>query len=162
MSKCLPKMRALHLFEIEMGEFLPRERLADTANPRISGNQLFLAMDTIRNYKIEQSETSVAAIGKLHLRHLLRFLEKEFKDTQAQYDRMKWECRTSWSMLWAFLPPGEKVYYHCQISGEQCYGIVHGCDYDKNWRTFCAKLESNGLQWSKLSCLHCELSNPRI
>jgi DNA polymerase III delta prime subunit len=141
MRKCLPKMRALHLVEIEMGEFLPRERLADTTNPRISGNQLFLAMDTIRNYKIEQSETSVAAIAKLHLRHLLRFLEKEFKDTQAQYERMKWECSTSWSMLWAFLPPGEKVYYHCQISGEQCYGIVHGCDYDKNWRTFCAKLE---------------------
>jgi hypothetical protein len=141
MSKCLPKMRALHLVEIEMGEFFARERLADTANPRISGNQLFLAMDTIRNYKIEQSETSVAAIAKLHLRHLLRFLEKEFKDTQAQYDRMKWECSTSWSMLWAFLPPGEKVYYHCQISGEQCYGIVHGCDYDKNWRIFSAKLE---------------------
>ncbi|CAN5954423.1 unnamed protein product [Sphagnum jensenii] len=37
--------------------------------------------------KLEESENSVAT-AKLHVGHLLRFLEKEYKDTRLQYDRM--------------------------------------------------------------------------
>jgi DNA polymerase III delta prime subunit len=146
LSKCLARARALHLVEQNEGKFCAPhkkdlrefQRLADETNPRISGNQLFLAMNTIRNYKVEEeSESAAAAVvaaAKLHFRHFLRFLEKEFKDTQKQYARMKQEGTTSWLMLWAFLPPGEKVCYHCQISGELCYGIVHGCDYNRDQR----------------------------
>ncbi len=176
LSKCLPRARALHLAEQKEGKFCAPpmkdfrefQRLTDQTNPRISGNQLFLAMNTIRNYKVEEESESAAAAAavvaaaKLHFRHFLRFLEKEFKDTQNQYARMKQEGTTSWLMLWAFLPPGEKVCYHCQISGELCYGIVHGCDYKRDQRVLKVVLEVMGLQWSELPCLHCELSNPRI
>jgi len=155
LSKCLPRAGALQLVEQKEGKFCapPKkdfgefQSLADKTNPRISGNQLFLAMNTIRNYKVEEESESAAAAAavvaaaKLHFRHFLRFLEKEFKDTQKQYARMKQEGTTSWLMLWAFLPPGEKVRYHCQISGELCYGIVHGCDYNRNQRVLKVVLE---------------------
>ncbi len=163
-----------HLVEI-ITKCLPNNKHMTESTPRISGKELFLAMDTIRNCKIEEkSETAVATakleeseknttttgaekleeseksattatkleesensfatakepensatIAKLYVGHLLRFLEKEFKDTKVQYERMKQEGNTSWAMLWAFLPPGEKVYYHCQLSGQQLCGIVH-------------------------------------
>ncbi|CAN5957282.1 unnamed protein product [Sphagnum jensenii] len=57
LSKCLPRARDLveqkegkfcAPHKKDLGEF---QRLADKTNPRISGNQLFLAMNTIRNYK---------------------------------------------------------------------------------------------------------------
>jgi hypothetical protein len=81
--------------------------------------------------KLEQSENSVAS-AKLHVGHLLRFLEKEYKDTRLQYDRMTREGTSSWSMLWAFLPPGEKVYYNCQFSGQQVCGNVRLRHYYKH------------------------------
>ncbi len=192
-----------HLVEI-ITKCLPNNKHMTDSTPRISGKELFLAMDTIRNCMIEEkSETAVATakleeseknatttgaekleesensattatkleesensaatakkleepensaatakkleepensaatakkleepensatIAKLYVGHLLRFLEKEFKDTTVQYERMKQEGNTSWAMLWAFLPPGEKVYYHCGLSGQQLCGIVH-------------------------------------
>jgi hypothetical protein len=137
-----------HLVEI-ITKCLPNNKHMTESTPRISGKELFLAMDTIRNCKIEEkSETAVATakleesensatakkleepensatIAKLYVGHLLRFLEKEFEDTKIQYERMKQEGNTSWAMLWAFLPPGEKVYYYCQLSGQQLCGIVH-------------------------------------
>ncbi|CAK9257240.1 unnamed protein product [Sphagnum jensenii] len=81
--------------------------------------------------KLEESENSVAT-AKLHVGHLLRFLEKEYKDTRLQYDRMTREGTSSWSMLWAFLPPGEKVYYNCQFSGQQVCGNVRLRHYYKH------------------------------
>jgi hypothetical protein len=172
-----------HLVEI-ITKCLPNNKHMTESTPRISGKELFLAMDKIRNYKIEEkSETAVATakleeseknatttgaekleeseksattatkleesensaatakkleepensatIAKLYVGHLLRFLETEFKDTKIQYERMKQEGNTSWAMLWAFLPPGEKVYYHCQLSGQQLCGIVHFRHYAK-------------------------------
>jgi DNA polymerase III delta prime subunit len=191
-----------HLIAV-LAKCLPKNNRAMTdTNPKISGQQLFLAMDTIRNYKIEEesekdavatakkleesensttttkkleeSENSAAtakkkvekskksaatakkleksenddttakkleesensvATAKLHVGHLLRFLEKEYKDTQTQYERMTKEGTTSWAMLWAFLAPGEKVYYHCQFSGQQVCGIVRLRHYYKHYQT---------------------------
>jgi hypothetical protein len=133
-----------HLVEI-ITKCLPNNKHMTESTPRISGKELFLAMDTIRNCKIEEkSETAVATakleeseknttttgaekleeseksattatkleesensfatakepensatIAKLYVGHLLRFLEKEFKDTKVQYERMKQEGNTS-------------------------------------------------------------------
>jgi hypothetical protein len=107
-----------HLVEI-ITKCLPNNKHMTESTPRISGKELFLAMDTIRNCKIEEkSETAVATakleesensatakkleepensatIAKLYVGHLLRFLEKEFEDTKIQYERMKQEGNTS-------------------------------------------------------------------
>jgi len=172
-----------HLVAI-IAKWLPKSNKAMTdTNPKILGQQLVLATDTIRSYKIEEesensagtaenleeSENSVAtakklkeskstsstakkleksentastakleesensvATAKLHVAHLLRFLEKEYKDTGLQYDRMTQEGTRSWSMLWAFLPPGEKVCYNCQFSGQQVCGNVRLRHYYKH------------------------------
>jgi hypothetical protein len=50
------------------------------------------------------------------------------------------ERSTSWSLLWAFLLPGEKVYYHCGISDELIYGIVRSRNYNKQKRTLDVEL----------------------
>jgi hypothetical protein len=128
-----------HLVEI-ISKCLPDNKwLFDTATPKIPGNDLFLQMDEIRKWEcyyrdVEQSLETAVATARLHLGYLLRFLEKEFKNTQTQYNRMMQERSTSWSLLWAFLPPGEKVYRHCGISDELVYGIVHSRSYDKKNR----------------------------
>jgi len=134
-----------HLVEI-ISKCLPNNKLLfDTATPKIPGNDLFLQMDEIRKWEcsyrdVEQSLETAVATARLHLGYLLRFLEKEFKNTQTQYNRMMQERSTSWSLLWAFLPPGEKVYYHCGISDELVYGIVYGRRYNKQNRTLDVEL----------------------
>jgi len=134
-----------HLVEI-INKCLPNNKLLfDTATPKIPGNDLFLQMDEIRKWEcsyrdVEQSLETAVATARLHLGYLLRFLEKEFKNTQTQYNRMMQERSTSWSLLWAFLPPGEKVYYHCGISDELVYGIVYGRRYNKQNRTLDVEL----------------------
>jgi hypothetical protein len=134
-----------HLVEI-ISKCLPNNKLLfDTATPKIPGNDLFLQMDEIRKWEcsyrdVEQSLETAVATARLHLGYLLRFLEKEFKNTQTQYNRMMQERSTSWSLLWAFLPPGEKVYYHCGISDEIVYGIVYGRRYNKQNRTLDVEL----------------------
>jgi hypothetical protein len=141
-----------HLVEI-ISKCLPNNKwLFDTATPKIPGNDLFLQMDEIRKWEcyyrdVEQSLETAVATARLHLGYLLRFLEKEFKNTQTQYNRMMQERSTSWSLLWAFLPPGEKVYYQCGISDELVYGIVHCRSYNKQNRTLHVELiamDSNG------------------
>ncbi|KAH9550338.1 hypothetical protein CY35_10G066500 [Sphagnum magellanicum] len=134
-----------HLVEI-ISKCLPNNKLLfDTATPKIPGNDLFLQMDEIRKWEcsyrdVEQSLETAVATARLHLGYLLRFLEKEFKNTQTQYNRMMQERSTSWSLLWAFLPLGEKVYYHCGISDELVYGIVYGRRYNKQNRTLDVEL----------------------
>ncbi|KAJ7554199.1 hypothetical protein O6H91_06G130400 [Diphasiastrum complanatum] len=108
---------------------LPFNKQVFLEKPRIKGEELFLAIDKLRNYQLPETGDKAA---RLHLSHLMRFLEMEYKDTLVHYERMQREGTTSWEMLWAFLTPGQKVLYHCNMSGEQVCAIVHGLWYHKD------------------------------
>ena len=60
---------------------------------------------------------------------LLRFMEKEFEETELSYSAMVKQQRASWDMLWAFFPPGEKVVYQCDKSNEEVCGFVDSTEY---------------------------------
>lgn len=87
--------------------------------PKVKGKDLFLALELLRAYNVPESET-----GKCHIKHLLRFLETEYKDTIVQVARMRREKTVSWELLWVFLPKQEKVYYRCSLTGQKLQGIV--------------------------------------
>ncbi|CAM6017948.1 unnamed protein product [Sphagnum balticum] len=203
-----------YLIEV-ITQCLPKNKEMTDTTPKLSGRDLFLAMHTIRNYKIieEQSETakvatpkkqleeseiatasakkvkesensaaaakkfaepedsskpenssieepeiSAAAAAKIHVGHLLRFLEKEYKDTRNRYERMKQEGTASWAMLWAFLPPGEKVYYHCQFSGQELCGIVRLRHYIQSPCGKALRVELNVMDYDGKSYRACNIS----
>jgi DNA polymerase III delta prime subunit len=130
-----------HLVEVITRCFPDNKWLCDTATPKISGNDLFLRMDKIHEISGNDLFLRMDKTARLHIGYLLRFLKKEFKGIQTKYNRMMQESRTSWPLLWAFLPPGEKVYYNCEMSGELVYGIVHGRSYDKSARILNVELK---------------------
>jgi hypothetical protein len=110
------------------------------------------------NSSIEEPEISAAAAAKIHVGHLLRFLEKEYKDTRNRYERMKQEGTASWAMLWAFLPPGEKVYYHCQFSGQELCGIVRLRHYYQSPCGKALRVELNVMDYDGKSYRACNVS----
>jgi DNA polymerase III delta prime subunit len=203
-----------YLIEV-ITQCLPKNKEMTDTTPKLSGRDLFLAMHTIRNYKIieEQSETakvatpkkqleeseiatasakkvkesensaaaakklaehedsskpenssieepeiSATAAAKIHVGHLLRFLEKEYKDTRNRYERMKQDGTASWAMLWAFLPPGEKVYYHCQFSGQELCGIVRLRHYSQSPCGKVLRVELNVMDYDGKSYRACNVS----
>ena len=87
--------------------------------PKVKGKDLFLALELLRAYKVPGAETC-----KCHMKHLLRFLETEYKDTIVQVARMRREKTVTWELLWAFLPKKEKVHYRCSVTGQKLQGIV--------------------------------------
>ncbi|KAJ7532282.1 hypothetical protein O6H91_14G080900 [Diphasiastrum complanatum] len=107
---------------------LPRNKQVFSEKPKIAAQELFLANDRLRNYQLPESGANVA---KLHLSHLMRFLEMEYKDTLVHYKRMQREGTTSWEMLWTFFTSGQKVLYHCDMSDEQVCGIVEEAQYSR-------------------------------
>lgn len=69
--------------------------------------------------------------GPLHLQHLVRFMDKEFKDVSVRLRRMTEEKRVAWDMIWAFLTPGRKVVYTCDHSQEALAAVVSKSTYTK-------------------------------
>jgi hypothetical protein len=62
--------------------------------------------------------------GELHLKHLVRFLEKEYRDVPVRVKRMLEVKEAAWDLLWAFLYSGKKVVYKCDHSEELLYAVV--------------------------------------
>ncbi|KAI5077169.1 hypothetical protein GOP47_0006993 [Adiantum capillus-veneris] len=96
-------------------------------------------------YEVAQHGSNVAngvvdagedeALANIHLQHLLRFLDAQFKDAFAKYAWMKQEGLVLYNMLWAFLIRGTEVRRICNISGQTCQAVVCGKgNYDhKTW-----------------------------
>ncbi|MCO5592252.1 hypothetical protein L7F22_046250 [Adiantum nelumboides] len=74
-------------------------------------------------------------LANLHLQHLLRFLDAQYKDVVAKFTWTQREGLVSYNMLWAFLTPGCEVRRLCDISGQACHAVVVGRGkYDhKSW-----------------------------
>lgn len=68
--------------------------------------------------------------GKVHLKHLLRFMEKEYRDVPIRVQRMREEKRVAWDVLWAFLPRGSTVVYSCDHSRELLHAVVSANYYE--------------------------------
>lgn len=93
--------------------------LIDT-KPNVKGKDLFLALELLRAYKVPEADGDIC-----HMKHLLRFLEAEYKDTIVQVARMRREKTVTWELLWAFLPKKEKVCYRCSLTGQRLQGTVN-------------------------------------
>ncbi|CAM6102837.1 unnamed protein product [Calypogeia fissa] len=72
----------------------------------------------------EGKELELEEEAELHLKHLIRFMDKEYRDAPVRVRRMLQERKAPWDMLWAFLPSGKKVVYTCDHSEELLYAVV--------------------------------------
>ncbi|CAM6091606.1 unnamed protein product [Calypogeia fissa] len=86
--------------------------------------------DSIKTHLLENGDSSheekeTEDEGKLHLKHLVRFMEKEYRDVVVRVQRMEEEKQVTWDLLWAFLPAGKKVVYSCDHSEELLYAVVN-------------------------------------
>lgn len=116
------KLRSKYLIQVAK-KFMPEDENLAVEHPQIEAKDMFHALSSFT----EAYETSLEdgkSLAKYHLKHLLRFLNSEFKDTVAQVARVHREKKVSWNMLWAFFPKGQRVYYTCQLTGQTLQGIV--------------------------------------
>ncbi|KAL3689948.1 hypothetical protein R1sor_016257 [Riccia sorocarpa] len=109
----------------------------------VKGKDLFLKLDQLKqclnpeinfvqSNKHEPESRTDESIGQIQLRHLIRFVEREFSETTLLYQRMKESRQVSFSMLWMFLVPGEEVVYRCSVSNEQVCGKIRKATYKKD------------------------------
>ena len=126
-------------FLIDIMKDLIRDRIDPWAkckkNILINGPELFRIHEELRKHVAVEHEGFEASssdakdngerkILRLHLNHLIRFMDKEFQDIQLIYNAMKFECKVNWKMLWAFFPPQEKVVYLDPLTQEKLMGEI--------------------------------------
>lgn len=141
------------LLEI-VAQCLPNsEHLTFLVEPKILGRELYIALDALKKrcssggehhgmlngngrangvslgtHELTNGDEGAgkkAEEGEVHLKHLVRFLEKEYRNVMVavgQCKRKEWQV--TWDMLWAFLPSGKKVVYGCDHSQECLYAVV--------------------------------------
>ncbi|CAM6100911.1 unnamed protein product [Calypogeia fissa] len=124
-------------------QFLPENGdLHSLANPSVKGRDIFTILDGLRNYEVApsgiantsnesnpQTDEDEHMKGALHLKHLIRFMDKEYKDVSIRQRRMTEERRVAWDMLWAFLTPGKKVVYTCDHTQQVLAAVVSKNNY---------------------------------
>lgn len=137
-KECLPKQSEHLLIE----------------KPLINGKNMFVALNAFQEaYKSIADDEQ--ALGRHHLKHLVRFLEKEYKDTIVHFDRAKRERKVSWGLLWAFLHKGEKVYYKCALTGETLQGIVKYCHYFSSHQGRHLRVAFRSSNWNGVKYVKC-------
>ncbi|KAG0559702.1 hypothetical protein KC19_10G124600 [Ceratodon purpureus] len=99
--------------------------------PHIDGQVMFHALNSFREIYQSMPEDNTA-LGRHHLKHLIRFLETEYKDTIVHVERMRRERNVTWALMWAFLPKDQEVYYKCDMTGQTLKGIVSFHYYYEN------------------------------
>ncbi|KAI5068385.1 hypothetical protein GOP47_0016730 [Adiantum capillus-veneris] len=108
------------------------------------------------------SDGEEQTFSRLHLHHLLRFLDEHFKDISAKFAWVKREGRVSYNMLWTFLAPGVEVCCLCNISGQVCHAVIsEKGKYDhKSWAPdengF--KIKLNVMAFNGKSYRHCTMT----
>ncbi|RIA81583.1 P-loop containing nucleoside triphosphate hydrolase protein, partial [Glomus cerebriforme] len=65
---------------------------------------------------------------KIHLKHLIRFLEQEYYETIKNRKKMIANKSVSFDMLWVFYTVNLEVWYKCSISKQQIGGIISSID----------------------------------
>ncbi|CAM6102836.1 unnamed protein product [Calypogeia fissa] len=124
-------------------QFLPENGdLQSLAIPSVKGRDIFTILDGLRNYEVAasgiantsnesnpQTDEDEHMKGALHLKHLIRFMDMEYKDVSIRQRRMTEERRVAWDMLWAFLTPGKKVVYTCDHTQQVLAAVVSKNNY---------------------------------
>lgn len=123
--------------------------------PQLDGQVMFIALNSFRETYQSMPEDDTA-LGRYHLKHLIRFLETEYKDTIVHVERMTRERKSSWALLWAFLHKDQEVYYKCAMTGQTLKGIVsfyyfYETMQGKHLRVFLKCCDYNGRKY--VNCL---------
>jgi hypothetical protein len=119
--------------------------------PQIDGQVMFIALRSFKEVYQSMPEDDTA-LGRHHLKHLIRFLETEYKDTAVHVERMRRERKVTWALLWAFLVKDAEVYYKCNLTGQTLKGIVSYHYYyqsmeGKHMRVFLKARDYNGKKY---------------
>ncbi|KAI5083032.1 hypothetical protein GOP47_0002775, partial [Adiantum capillus-veneris] len=98
----------------------------------INPTELFLRLGSLKQYILAGNigaKEDVSATGESvwHVSHLVRFVERHFTDTMVQHERMKAEGCVSFEMLWTFFVPGDGVCRRCDVTNQECFGIIKRC-----------------------------------
>jgi hypothetical protein len=130
----------------------------------VDGPDLFRSYGKLREQQVScaaklESLSAGASSNKeelQHITHLVRFMDKEFEEIKPMYAAMEKERCATWEMLWAFLPPGEKVVYVDEVTDECVCGEVVWTDYKETQQGLIfivkvTKWDYNCKTWSKYS-----------
>ncbi|KAG0586936.1 hypothetical protein KC19_2G128900 [Ceratodon purpureus] len=102
----------------------------------------------------EHSSSADASQELQHITHLMRFMDEQFKEIKLMYADMERKRQVTWEMLWAFLPPGERVAYCDNLSCDLAHGDVLWTNYQNTQHgpmlyVTVTKQDSNNQTWSK-------------
>ncbi|CAG8518965.1 11284_t:CDS:2 [Funneliformis caledonium] len=116
--------------------------------PRIEARDLYHVFEKLMSIYTSNSKSETVTedgasdleVEKIHLNHLIRFLEQEFDQTNKTRKRMFEQRVISYDMLWVFYTPNLDVWYltalhsktivrsRCDMSGQQIGGIISSID----------------------------------
>jgi hypothetical protein len=130
-DEVMVKLRSKPLVQIAAKCLEKHSEVLIVQEPEIDAKHMFIALNSFkeRYESIKDDDTSTA---RYPLKHLIRFLETEYKNTIVHVERMAREKKVRWGLLWAFLHKGEKVYYTCSLTGQTLQGIVKFIYYDQS------------------------------
>ncbi|KAH7435363.1 hypothetical protein KP509_06G061700 [Ceratopteris richardii] len=89
-----------------------------------------------KSHEVHDLDKDESSLYRVHLQHLLRFLDEHFKGVSPRFEWMRKEGLTTYNMLWAFFTPGSVVRHLCSLSGEPCRGVISkkGEYVHKSWK----------------------------
>ncbi|CAI2180976.1 8638_t:CDS:2, partial [Funneliformis geosporum] len=98
--------------------------------PRIESRDLYHVLEKLHDYASRSLSETVTEdahnleVEKVHLNHLIRFIEQEYNQTTKTRERMLKQRVVSYDMLWVFYTPNSDVWYRCDMSGQQIGGVI--------------------------------------
>ncbi|GES88227.1 ATPase, AAA domain containing protein [Rhizophagus clarus] len=132
----LVELKSQPLIEILQEILLDNDNINDDT-PRIKAQDLFHIMeelkilqDKLKSASESTSEPSMETEKKIHLDHLIRFLEHEYNETDKKQKKMKANKTVSFDMLWVFYIKDLEVWYRCNMSGQQISGTISSTEME--------------------------------
>lgn len=151
---------------------LPTSKASSSETPELPADSLFLALGPLQKQLeiLEGIEAAADIDGQggsttiedgsvvqercCHLRHLVRFVEQEFKELIVRHKQVEAKGRLSYDMLWTVMRPQEPVRFFCHITNRPRLGIVQkasGRREGDNFRTHIQAMNYNVQFYRKCS-----------
>lgn len=160
------KLRSRSLIQVVKQSVTRHFQQLITVEPEINGREMFIELKSFKQAeedasKQEKDDTSKevkdeTSLLKYDLKHLIRFLETEYKDTIVHAKSMRRRNMVSWELLWIFLHKGARVYYTCAMTGQKLLGDVwhysyyeEGMTHDKFFYVQIKCFDFNGTKYVK-------------
>ncbi|CAG8667864.1 10953_t:CDS:2, partial [Scutellospora calospora] len=94
--------------------------------------------------------------GKVYLKRLIRFIEKEYKQTIKNRERMVTSKAVSYEMLWVFYTENLDIWYRCAMSGQQVGGIITSTQQFEHPQ-YCFRVYIDVIEYDGVGFKHCKL-----